>query len=135
MNNSERNISSKQHLNTDLGEFYFQWHITEKCNLRCSHCYQETYNVQPECSLAQLKGIADLIDLTLNKWQRRGRIALTGGEPFLRKELFPLMEYLERKENAWKVGVLTNGTLIDEKIADKLKAFQKLYYIQIETEK
>jgi len=131
MNNSELNISSKQHLNTDLGEFYFQWHITERCNLRCSHCYQETYDAQPECSIAQLKRFADLIDLTLNKWQRRGRIALTGGEPFLKKELFQLMQYLEQKEYAWRIGILTNGTLIDEGIADRLKAFQKLYYIQI----
>lgn len=24
-------------------EFYFQWHITEKCNLRCRHCYHDNY--------------------------------------------------------------------------------------------
>jgi len=131
MNSSEPSTSSVNHLNISLDEFYFQWHITEKCNLRCTHCYQEDYNVRQEFSLAQLKKSADLIDLTLKKWHKRGRIALTGGEPFLKKELFPLMQYLEQKEYAWRVGILTNGTLIDEGIADKLKAFQKLYYVQI----
>lgn len=21
-----------------------QWHITDRCNLRCAHCYQESYS-------------------------------------------------------------------------------------------
>ncbi len=112
-------------------EFYFQWHITERCNLRCVHCYQKGYNPRSEFSLPQLQKTADRIILTLEKWRKRGRIALTGGEPFLKKELFPLMEYLEQNEHIWRIGILTNGTLIDEKIADTLKSFQKLYYIQI----
>ncbi|MBE0478553.1 radical SAM protein, partial [Candidatus Aerophobetes bacterium] len=131
MNNPEPTISSKKYPNTDLDEFYFQWHITERCNLRCIHCYQEGYNIQSEFSLAQLEKIADRIILALKKWHKRGRVALTGGEPFLKKELFPLMEYLEQNEYIWRIGILTNGILIDEKIADKLKTFQKLYYIQI----
>lgn len=112
-------------------EFYFQWHITERCNLRCVHCYQEGYNPRSEFSLAQLQKIADQIILALKKWHKRGRIALTGGEPFLKKELFPLMKYLEQNEYIWRIGILTNGILIDERIADRLKTFQKLYYIQI----
>ncbi len=131
MNNPEPIISPKEHLDTDLDEFYFQWHITERCNLHCIHCYQERYDIRSESSLAQLEKIADQIFLTLRKWRKKGRIALTGGEPFLKKELFPLMEYLEQNEYIWRIGILTNGTLIDEKIADRLKTFQKLYYIQI----
>ncbi len=131
MNNTETIMSSKKHLDTDLDEFYFQWHITERCNLRCIHCYQEGYNKPSESSLAQLEKIADQIILTLRKWRKKGRIALTGGEPFLRKELFPLMEYLEQSEHIWRIGILTNGTLVDEEIADRLKTFQKLYYVQI----
>ncbi len=131
MNSLEPSMSFKKHLDTDLDEFYFQWHITERCNLRCIHCYQEGYDIRSEFSLAQLQEIADQIILTLKKWRKRGRIALVGGEPFLKKELFPLMEYLEQNEYIWRIGILTNGTLIDERIADRLKAFQKLYYIQI----
>jgi len=112
-------------------EFYFQWHITERCNLRCIHCYQEGYNIRSEFSLAQLEEIADRIILTLRKWRKRGRIALTGGEPFLKKELFPVIEYLEQSKYIWRIGILTNGILINEKIADRLTTFQKLYYVQI----
>ncbi|GAI64609.1 unnamed protein product, partial [marine sediment metagenome] len=31
------------------------WHITEKCNLRCDHCYQHNYKDQNEMSLDELK--------------------------------------------------------------------------------
>jgi len=79
----------------------------------------------------QLEKIANQIILTLKKWHKKGRIALTGGEPFLKKGLFPLIEYLEKSEFIWRIGILTNGILIDEKIADRLKNIQKLYYIQI----
>ena len=114
-----------------LDEFYIQWHITERCNLRCPHCYQEEYNSKSELPLSDLHKIANQITIGLKKWKRKGRIALTGGEPFLKTELFPLMEYLEQDESVWRIGVLTNGVLIDENIIDRLKKLKKLYYIQI----
>ena len=131
MSNLKPSIPSEKHLDTHLDEFYFQWHITDRCNLRCAHCYQEGYNTKSEFSLAQLKEVADEIDLTLKKWHMVGRIALTGGEPFLKKELFPLIDHLKQKKYIRKIGILTNGTLIDEKTADKLKSLQKLYSVQI----
>lgn len=114
-----------------LDEFYFQWHITDKCNLRCPHCYQEEYDDKTELTLPQLKKIADQIISALKKWKKKGRIAITGGEPFLKNELFPLMEYLEQDENIWRVGILTNGVTIDKQLVDRLKSFNKLYFIQI----
>lgn len=131
MSNPEPITASDKYPDTNLDDFYFQWHITERCNLRCIHCYQESYNYQSELSLSQIKKIADEIILALKKWKKRGRIALSGGEPFLKKELFPIMEHLEQSEYIWKIGILTNGILIDEKIADRLKTFRKLYYVQI----
>ncbi len=130
-NNQGPSKSSRKQPTTDLDGFYFQWHITERCNLRCLHCYQEGYTSQSEFSLAQLKKVADEIDLTLEKWDMRGRIALTGGEPFLKEELIPLVDYLEQKKYIRKIGILTNGTLIDEEIVNRLKNLQKLYSIQI----
>jgi radical SAM protein with 4Fe4S-binding SPASM domain len=114
-----------------IDEFYIQWHITDRCNLRCPHCYQEVYNSKSELSLSDLRKIADQITNALKKWKKKGRIALTGGEPFLKSEIFPLMEYLEQDENVWRIGVLTNGVLIDDDIVNRLKEFTKLYYIQI----
>ena len=115
----------------DNNEFYFQWHIREKCNLRCKHCYQEDYKDQNEMSIEELKGVADKLVHTLRKWNKKGRIALTGGEPLLSPELFPLIKYLEKSDEIEKIGILTNGTLIDEETIDNIKEITKLHYIQV----
>ena len=91
----------------DNNEFYFQWHITEKCNLRCGHCYQANYKDQNEMSIEEVKEVADKLFYTLRKWNKKGRIALTGGEPLLNPKLFPLIKYLENSDEIEKIGILT----------------------------
>ncbi len=114
-------------------EFYFQWHITNICNLRCSHCYQNDYSHASEPSLEELKSIADKINRALAVWKKEGRIAITGGEPFIRKDLVSLLQYLEQQPSIKKISILTNGTLIKNHI-DSLKALTKLHFIQMSLE-
>jgi len=52
-------------------EFYFQWHITNECNLRCKHCYHETYNKDGLSSKNLIKIGNHLCD-ALEKWNRKG---------------------------------------------------------------
>ncbi len=82
-------------------------------------------------SLQELKGVADEIFRTLNKWKKKGRIALTGGEPLISPKLFPLVKHLEKSGEIEKIGILTNGTLINEKTIDNIRAISKLHYIQV----
>jgi radical SAM protein with 4Fe4S-binding SPASM domain len=131
MDYSKPYISRQKSPDNYSDEFYFQWHITEKCNLRCSHCYQANYISKNEMSLLELKGVADQISRTLNKWKKKGRIALTGGEPMTNSSLFPLVKYLEKSDEIEKIGILTNGTLINEKTIENIKAISKLHYIQV----
>jgi len=115
----------------DKKAFYFQWHFTENCNLRCIHCYQENYMVKdlPE---KKIFSIADIINNTLKKWNKFGRISLTGGEPFIRKNiLYRLLDYFENTEQIYWVGILSNGTLIDEEDAARLTSYSKLKEVQI----
>jgi radical SAM protein with 4Fe4S-binding SPASM domain len=116
---------------SNLGEFYFQWHITNRCNFRCVHCYQEDYSISYEMSLGELKSVADKLIQALYKWKKKGRIAITGGEPLVKRELFPLLEYLEQAEEVSSLDVLSNGTLINDKVANKLQNFSKLRRVQI----
>jgi radical SAM protein with 4Fe4S-binding SPASM domain len=113
------------------GEFYFQWHITNKCNLRCSHCYQGSYTDQSDLSLDDLKKIADKIFSIMKKWHKKGDISITGGEPLIKKELFPLLTYLDGAEEISRLDVLCNGILITDEIAVKLKNIEKLNNVQI----
>ena len=86
-----------------------QWHILHRCNLRCTHCYQEDYSA--ELSRDELEKLFfQYLDFCLkNKFH--GHINFTGGEPLLSPDLFYLMEMCE--EHGISYGLLTNGTLID----------------------
>lgn len=127
---SVSNNVTNNHQNDD---FYFQWHITDKCNLRCSHCYQDDYSYSSELSLEELKSIADKINHTLTVWKKDGRVAITGGEPFVKKDIINLLHYLNRQSSIKKIGILTNGTLLKNHV-DSLKDINKLYYIQMSLE-
>lgn len=111
-------------------QFYFQWHFLSSCNLRCKHCYQDTYAVG-ELPFAQLLTIADTILEALEKWDMQGRISLTGGEPFLSSSLFPLLRYLDGHERIVSLDILTNGTRIKPKDVLALKEIKKLHQVQI----
>lgn len=111
-------------------EFYFQWHFLNSCNLRCTHCYQENYKYM-DMDLENLLRIADELISALTKWGMSGRISLTGGEPFLSKHLYNLLDYLNRSEKIVSIDILTNGTLITDEDVTKLKQYDKLHQIQI----
>ena len=116
-------------------EFYFQWHITEKCNLRCKHCYHATYTSANELSLSELISIADKIDSTLKKWDIDGTLSITGGEPFMvMDKLFPLLQHINSLETINHFDLLTNGSLFDETILSELKEFKKLRRVQVSLE-
>ena len=111
--------------------FNFQWHITEKCNLRCTHCYQEDYSSVGEMSFEELRCVSDKLIQALSKWNKKGKIAITGGEPFVKKELFPLLEYLNESPQIANIYILSNGTLIDEKICKEIGNIKKVSRVQI----
>jgi len=115
-------------------EFGFQWHITDRCNLRCAHCYQEDYSGYNELDLDGLKQVADEIIRTLSKWEKRGDIAITGGEPLLKEEMFPLIHYLESADEISSLDILSNGTLINDKILAQIQELTKLRCVQLSME-
>ena len=78
-------------------EFYFQWHITERCNKQCRHCYQNGHPSN-DLPLSDLYTILDCMDDALAKWDRKGSLSCTGGEPMLRNsELFALMDRIDQR--------------------------------------
>lgn len=87
--------------------------LTHRCNLKCRHCYNAAGNAEELPTEEWLKIIDEL--------HRCGclRVYLTGGEPFLHKGFFDILEYARSKLLA--VGVLSNGTVLDEYTAEKMK--------------
>lgn len=117
-----------------LDEFYFQWHITERCNKQCRHCYQ---NGRPsdELPLSDLYAVIDHMDQALTKWELKGSLSLTGGEPCLRwPDLQYLMDRIDKLENFAYYDILTNGSLLTDDIVQSLKNRRKLRRVQVSLE-
>ncbi|NCO65816.1 MAG: hypothetical protein COW32_06355 [Candidatus Aquicultor secundus] len=116
-------------------EFYFQWHITERCNLRCQHCYHESYKSTGELEFTQLKEVLAKIEQALTVWQKVGSLSLTGGEPFVRKDdLFNLIDTIDESDVIDYFDILTNGTLISPEDAKRLQQSRKLRRVQLSLE-
>jgi MoaA/NifB/PqqE/SkfB family radical SAM enzyme len=111
--------------------FYIQWHITNFCNLRCQHCYQEDFSRADDLDWLGLKTVSDGIIETLGAWARRACIHLTGGEPLLKPEIFPLLEYLDSKPEIEELGLITNGLYLDDDITERLSLVSKLGKIKV----
>lgn len=118
--------------------FLFQWHITERCNLRCIHCYQEQAN-PAELSYDRLtkvlRQITDFIAMAreIKAAPIRAHITVTGGEPFLRPDFPKLLDLIAEKRDLWSFAVLSNGTLIDSQVAASLAALRP-DFIQVSIE-
>lgn len=109
-------------------QLVLQWHITERCNWRCAHCYQESYT-NPELTFHDLLTIKDqyveLLDyVNQSKFHMdvRGHINVSGGEPFIRQDFMDLLEIFKNDARRYSFGILTNGSFIDEAVAKRLKA-------------
>ena len=126
-------ISKTIELNYET-EFYFQWHITDLCNLRCKHCYHDNYK-EKGLELSQLIEIGKHLCDAIREWGKIGSFSITGGEPFSRKDdVFKLLDLFENREEVGHIDILTNGTLVDEKIIDNLLQYKKIRRIQLSLE-
>ena len=115
-------------------EFYFQWHLTERCNLKCLHCYENS-DPTTELPLKDLLAIVDKMEEALTKWGRLGTMSLTGGEPFLRgDDLHAVMERLDSSECVVYYDILSNGSFITESEAKSLASHPNLRRVQVSLE-
>ncbi|MEJ2693009.1 MAG: radical SAM protein [Candidatus Thiodiazotropha sp.] len=112
-----------------------QWHITDKCNLRCQHCYQDDYREQG-VNFAQLIAILDQYEMLLASLGKKGKrlsghINITGGEPFVREDFLHLLKEIRARRIPF--AILTNGLLIDRATARFLKGLAPRF-IQVSLE-
>lgn len=115
-----------------MKEFAFQWHLTHLCNLRCRHCYQDDFTEKDDLSTKVIQDIINKISSELSDYEIQ--INLTGGEPFLREDIFEIMEYVDRIENITGYNIITNGLVIKEDYIEKMNQMCKLKEIKISLE-
>ncbi|HSV30616.1 MAG TPA: radical SAM protein [Atribacteraceae bacterium] len=110
----------------------FQWHLTNRCNLRCLHCYQSEFQ---DPASVDLLALASRLLSDLEARGASGVINITGGEPLmLAEELYRLLAVLETARPVTELMIITNGLLLDRESIDRLAAFSKLSTIKISLE-
>lgn len=90
--------------------------LTHCCNFQCHHCYiDQKYRTNQEMTTKEIMNLLNQIkDLGVKS------LALSGGEPLLREDIFEIIAYA--KELGFFVTLFSNGSLIDEYKAKRLKS-------------
>lgn len=91
------------------------WNLIRRCNLKCKHCYSISGDVDFPGELSTEEVFAVMDDL---KAFGISVLILSGGEPLLRPDIFAISR--RAKEQGFFVGLSSNGTLIDERMADAI---------------
>jgi len=106
---------------------YVQFYITARCNLTCEQCNIIYANSDVrECTIDEIKRIADnfaKIGVAI--------VLLTGGEPFIRKDLPEIIQSFESR--AVHVRMQTNGFASEEQIARAVEAGGKDISISLDS--
>jgi radical SAM protein with 4Fe4S-binding SPASM domain len=96
--------------------------LTYRCNFKCPHCYvPQSYKNEKRRELTTQE-----IFFILEQLREAGCLYLgfTGGEPFLREDIVEIIRFAKRC--GFQIFIYSNGSLIDEKIAIKLKRLRPI---------
>jgi len=110
---AEYGITKPQRL---IAPFMVVWDFTKQCNLKCKHCYANAtpYPAPDELTLEEKLNVVDQLDEA-----GVAAISFSGGEPLMNKDFWKVAEYAASK--GFYISIATNGTLITENIAKRLK--------------
>lgn len=121
-------IEAKNLENTEIKSVFentrLHLHLTNKCNLRCPHCYMESgTGYDSELTTDEIKKLCD-------DFKECGGtdVSLTGGEPTVRADFFEISEYINSL--GMRLSIFTNGYLWDEEKVKRIAAL-KLEGVQI----
>jgi len=95
---------------------YLELQLSDRCNLKCRHCYLGR-NGQQDLSFEQVL-------LILNQFEEiQGlRLLLSGGEPLLHPQFWKVNDFLRNYD--FRSVLLSNGTLITKKVAKRLQVHE-----------
>lgn len=107
----------------------FQIHITDRCNLKCKHCYDK--GTMCEMSFEDFKRNIEQCLEFIENHKLSALINITGGEPFVHKEIEKIMDFLYikfKQRYPFKITILTNGTLLDDNIIAKISKYKDMIF-------
>ena len=96
---------------------YALWELTQRCNLTCLHCRASATPKTTEKDILVGKSIKKVIDQLAKA--KCSVLALTGGEPLLRKDIVSIVKYASK--NGIKTRIQSNGLLLTTRLLEQLK--------------
>ena len=110
-----RKRTGAQHIGRDATPCTVVLEPTDRCNLHCPGCYAKSSSDGCDLSYERMAEIVEqVIDMGVTL------ITLSGGEPFLREKADRVLTRLAERFHDRGFLVYTNGTMIDEEIAERL---------------
>jgi len=89
---------------------YVRLAVTDRCNLRCTYCMPEHFNdFLAKSALLSYEELLRLMQLLSSLGVRKVRI--TGGEPFVRRNLMEFIEQIAEQQLFEQIHITTNGVL------------------------
>lgn len=102
-----------------------EFELTLKCNLRCTHCYISAGVCDDnEITLNEINNVLDDLEKLHKKDMRGKRIVLTGGEPFIRKDILEIIEEITKR--GFQILINSNGLIISDEKIEKLKKYNNM---------
>ncbi|MCL5407558.1 MAG: radical SAM protein [Patescibacteria group bacterium] len=92
-----------------------QLEVTGRCNMRCKHC-RAWDEARVNLPIPVIETISDFV---VAEGDSDFRMTISGGEPFLRKDLPQIISIIKDK-GIESVIITTNGSLVDEDVLEKL---------------
>ena len=103
-------------------KFSMQWHITDRCDQRCKHCYIYE-GKDKECSLElglnTLECILDNFIECCDKLDRDSFLVITGGDPLLYARIWEFLQLLKNRN--LKFALLSNPFHLNYKVIRSLE--------------
>jgi len=115
-------MPNTQTISRPSGELDLNLHITDVCNYRCKHCYQDAYEEQG-LSLTQIKKIIRDFVTFARSMHLESKITILGGEPLVRDDLLEILIYIDTfREHISYCDLITNGSLLTDNFLKELRA-------------
>ena len=90
---------------------YLRLAVTDRCNLRCNYCMpSEGIDFAEKDKLFTIDELTTVSRILVE--QGIDKLRITGGEPFVRKDLMDLLRRLSKMEGLKDISITTNATLI-----------------------
>lgn len=99
---------------------YLFWEATLDCNMACRHCGSDcrrSTDISNELKAEEVLRV--FADIAKTHDPRRVFVAVTGGEPLVRPDLFEIMYRINRMGYPW--GMVSNGWAVDDRVVSEAR--------------